>query len=327
MSYKTLTTPSTAILPTYYQPNTNIQKFQLEFPIPSRLYRKWKDGIPLWSTKKYAKKYKDVVTDQKTIVIQRLLESKIIVKSGKCAFCSDFFLLESKGKIRPIFNYSQITKSLNLPKFYLPSLYQVINRTNWAPNLFYVKIDFKQAFFNINLNKKSSFLTTFIYNKKYYKFNVLPFGIATAPFACRMLLNQITKHIKKSTNFVWEHIDDIIMAHQDKNQLSKILKDLLLKLERAGWEINLKKSVLVPAKSITFLGATWSNNGVKRNDDLSETLLNVILSMKKDLKLKQVQKILVTTGKRQKLKSEGFVSPERASVTRKIVKPKVEKFS
>ena len=105
MSYKTLSTPSTAILPTYYQPNTNIQKFHKEFPIPNRLYRKWKDGIPLWSTKKYAKKFKDINTDQKTIVIQRLLESKIIVKSGRCAFCSDFFLLESKGKIRPIFNY------------------------------------------------------------------------------------------------------------------------------------------------------------------------------------------------------------------------------
>ena len=102
----------------------------------------------------------------------------------------------------------------------------MIERTNCAPNLFYVKIDFKQAFFNINLNKKSSFLTTFIYNKKYYKFNVLPFVIATAPFVCQMMLNQITKFIKKYTNIVWGHIDDVILAHKDKNQLSAILKKL-----------------------------------------------------------------------------------------------------
>lgn len=291
MSYKPLTPSTNAILPTYYKPKTDIQKFHKEFPIPERLYRKWKNGIPLWTNKKYAKKFKDVVTEPKTIVIQRLLDSKIITRTSKCSFCSDFFLLEAKEKVRPIFNYSQLTKSLNPPKFYLPSLYQVINRTNWAPNLFYVKIDFKQAFFNINLNKKSSFITTFVYNKKHYKFNVLPFGIATAPFVCQMLLNQITKYIKKSTSFVWGHIDDIIMAHKDKNELAKILKHLLIKLERAGWEINLKKSVLIPTKSLTFLGATWSEKGVKRSDDLSETLLNVILSMRKNLKLKQVQKI------------------------------------
>lgn len=291
MSYKPLSNSTKTILPTYYEPDTNIQKFHKEFPIPNRLYRKWKDGVPLWSNKKYAKKYKDVVTEQKTFVLNQLLNNKIITKASRCSFCSDFFLLESKGKVRPIFNYSQITKSLNPPKFYLPSLYQVIDRKKWAPNLYYVKIDFKQAFFNINISKNSSYITTFIYNKKYYKFNVLPFGIATAPFACQMLLNQITKYIKKSTEYVWGHIDDIIMAHKDKNCLTKILKALLLKLKRAGWEINLKKSVLVPTKSLTFLGATWSSKGVKRNDDISETLLNVILAMKKNLKTKQVQKI------------------------------------
>ena len=65
-----------------------------------------------------------------------------------------------------------------------------------------MKSDFKQAFFNLNSNESSSFITTFIYDNNYHKFNVMPFGLANAPFACRMMLNQITKYIRKLTKFV-----------------------------------------------------------------------------------------------------------------------------
>lgn len=45
-----------------------------------------------------------IVTDQKTAVIKELVSNNIIVESSKCSFCSDFFLLGAKDKIRPIFN-------------------------------------------------------------------------------------------------------------------------------------------------------------------------------------------------------------------------------
>lgn len=296
LSHNKLIPSSSAQLPSYYKPNTNIRKFHEEFPLPTRFFKKWKDGIPLRSSKKFAKPYKDVVTEQKTAIIQDLLKSKIIQRTGKCSFCSDFFLLEAKDKIRPIFNYSQITKSLKPPKFYLPSLYQVISRTEWAPNLFYCKIDFKQAFFNINLCPKSSYLTTFIYNKNFYKFNVLPFGIATAPFVCQMMLNRITEFIRKSTKYVWGHIDDVIISHPDKNKLNQIIKLLLFKLNKAGWEINQTKSNLIPSKLLTIWSnkyglAIWSNKGIKRNLVISHASTNVILSMNSNLKLRKIQKI------------------------------------
>ena len=199
-----------AKLPTYHKPASSIQLFHEEFPLPTRLFRKWKDGIKIWSSKKFAKKYKDIVTTEKTAVLNELLSKDIIIKTKKGPFISDFFLLEGKEKIRPIFNYSQLTKSLNPPKFFLPSLYQIIKKRNWQENLYFIKLDFKQAFFNLNINPKSAYLTTFIYNKNFYKFNVLPFGIANAPFAAQMCLNQVTKFIQSYTKYVWGHIDDII---------------------------------------------------------------------------------------------------------------------
>ena len=66
---------------------------------------------------------------------------------------------------------------------------------------------------------------------------------------------------------------------------------MLAKLNKAGWEINLKKSILIPTKSLTFLGAIWSNKGIKRNPEISYALTNVIVSMNSNLKLKRIQKI------------------------------------
>ena len=90
LSHKPLIPSSNAQLPSYYKPNTDIRKFHKEFPLPSRFFKKWKDGIPLWSSKKFAKRYKDVVTEQKTTIIQDLLKNDIIQKTSKCSFCSDF---------------------------------------------------------------------------------------------------------------------------------------------------------------------------------------------------------------------------------------------
>lgn len=294
MPYLPTVVPSTANpakLPVYHKPETNIRTFNKEFPLPKRLFNKWKDGIQIWSSKKFGKKYKDIVTEEKTLVLNELLSKDIIEKTKKGPFISDFFLLEGKEKIRPIFNYSQLTKSLNPPKFYLPSLYQMVKRINWKSNLFFVKLDFKQAFFNLNINPKSAYLTTFVYNSAYYKFKYMPFGIANAPFAAQMCLNQVTKFIKSFTPWVWGHIDDVIIAHTDPQVLNNLLKELITKLVKVKWEVNFKKSSLSPSLSLNFLGAFWNQQGVKRLPDVTQRLPGIIMITGKNLKERAIQRI------------------------------------
>ena len=97
-----------------------------------------------------------------------------------------------------------------------------------------MKSDFKQAFFNLNSNESSSFITTFIYDNNYHKFNVMPFGLANAPFAVPICLNQITKFIRTHTKWVWGDIDDVIVAHTDPEVLNNLIKVLLQKLVQNG---------------------------------------------------------------------------------------------
>ena len=76
-------------------------------------------------------------------------------------FNSNFFFIEkeNKNKLRPIFNYKHMKKSAKSDQAKLPSVYQLAE-LNWKPNLWYAKLDLKQAFFNINLKENAKECTT-----------------------------------------------------------------------------------------------------------------------------------------------------------------------
>ena len=60
-------------------------------------------------------------------------------------------------------------------------------KTRYVANIWFAKIDFAQAFFNINLHPKSRMVTGFQVNGTRYQFRYSPFGISIAPFVCQTL--------------------------------------------------------------------------------------------------------------------------------------------
>ena len=172
----------------------------------------------------------------------------------------------------PIFDFSHLTRHLKSPHFVLPSLFQLIRRKPWPPNLFYIKFDFSAAFFNINIKKSSRFVTSFIYNKTRFVLNRLPFGISIAPFICQKFVNAIVRDIKQTTEHVWAHIDDILVAHHDPVVLAKLAELLIRKFTLVDWKLNMNKSVIKPSKNLVFLGAIWSQTQVKRAAEVTERL-------------------------------------------------------
>lgn len=246
------------------------------FPL-GKIFRRWKDGIPIFPTVKHSvgriKHTSSPVHDQ---VIGELLKSKIIAIAPKkhCSFLSNFFLVpkDNGSSVRPIFDFSHLTKCLKSPHFVLPSLFQLIRRKPWPPNLFYIKFDFSAAFFNINIKESSKYITSFIYNKTRFILNRLPFGISIAPFVCQKFVNAIVREIRNTTEHVWAHIDDILVAHHDPLILSKLAEHLIRKFTLVDWKLNIKKSIIKPSKNLVFLGAIWSQTAVTRTSEVTERL-------------------------------------------------------
>lgn len=239
-------------------------------------------------------KVHNTVTNLSNSVISSLLQADIIRPARKSSFVSNFFLVGKEGntKVRPIFDYSHLTRHIKAPHFVLPSLFQIVKKQPWEKRLFYCKIDIRSAFFNIPLKESSKHITNFRYGNSNFELNRLPMGLSIAPYVMQQFLNAIIQKYRPLLTRVWGHIDDVLLAHKNANKLRAVVKSLLKDLTDVDWRINTTKSVLIPTKTITFLGSIWTSFGVKRESTVTARLAaiwDVVKHM--DLKGKPLQRV------------------------------------
>ncbi len=286
--------PNQPVLDEYNPCRLPITEFNKIFPL-GPIFQKWKNGIPIWTTVKHSAgrlhNRNDHISQE---IIARLLKAEIIKKGKRAAFVSDFFLVgkDNSTKVRPIFNFSHLTSKIKSPHFVLPSLFQLVRRKPWARNLYYVKMDFASAFFNIPLKEESKYITTFKFAGEYFVLNRLPMGLSIAPYVMQRFLNAILNVVRPEVSHAWGHIDDMLLADENPTVLRTVVKNLLAKLTAVDWRLNIKKSVLKPQKYITFLGARWGPEGVHREKlvtERMETIWNYIV--KRPLHLKAFQRV------------------------------------
>ena len=191
-----------------------------------------------------------------------------------------FNIPKDENGIRPIVNLSRLSKaSTGAHPAKLCSVFQLIDKPIWEKDLWYVKLDFAQAFYNIPMAKAARHLLTFKVGNNFYRFRRLPFGLGCAPFICQTFLMAIVRYIRKSTPFVWGHIDDLLIAHKSSEALKDLVRKLSDKCAKAGWRLSLKKCVLTPARSVTFLGCTWCSSGITRDGETTRTLRALIATL------------------------------------------------
>ena len=205
-------------MPTFYEPSTSVAIFNSVFPL-GRAFHRWKDGIRIFVKTPSSRQPLDKRTDDiSSSLVSSLLASNIIELSKPGPFSSNFFYVakDDSTTVRPIVNFSHLSPFFAVPRLVLPSLFQLARKKLWHENLFYCKLDFKQAFFNLPLHPSSRHITNFYYGGKTYRFCKMPFGISVAPYVCQRFLACILEWIKSKTPYCWGHIDDILVAHPDK---------------------------------------------------------------------------------------------------------------
>lgn len=278
--------------PLFTTPTSTIRQFNEVFPLPKKFFRRNKDGVRVWMRKGYLRPgRRSKVTAEGDKVVDELLETGIIRGASKNSrYLGSMFLIpKGEDSVRPIFNYKPLTKHMAVPKFVMPSMFQVVRKLNWPQNLYYTKIDIKQAFFCIDMHPKSNFITKFSYNNKFYTFNRLPFGLALAPYICQTMLNAVMKEIRRYTKWTWGHMDDILLAHEDPIFLKTVTKHIIQLLLQAGWKVNEEKTVVDPVTNVEFLGADWTQSGVRRKAKHTHGALEVIANIHKLQTTKQHQ--------------------------------------
>ena len=122
----------------------------------------------------------------------------------------------------------------------------------------YSKLDANSGFWQINLDKESRRLTTFLSPFGRFWFNRLPFGIASAPEIFQRAMSRLLEGIPG----VVCHMDDILIHGKDLASHDVTLRKVLSKLQDAGLTLNRDKCEF-RRTSLRFLGYVINEEGLR----------------------------------------------------------------
>ena len=192
--------------------------------------------------------------------IERMEECGIIQKVEASPFISPLVAVKKKdGKIRLCVDYRHINKFIIPHSFPVPTADELFSRV--AKSSWFSRIDLKEAFYQIKLEDKSKPLTTFISSKGLFQFNVLPFGLASAP----AIFNDLMQNLLAQCSNVIVYFDDVLVHAATKTVHDRALAAIQSILRQSNFQINENKSVY-SVRQLEFLGRSISSKGISPSD-------------------------------------------------------------
>ena len=92
------------------------------------------------------------------------------------------------------------------------------------------------------------------YNSRHYLWEAMPFGLATAPREWQRLMCPIKKRLRSQGYLVWVYLDDFLLIAETKSRAVAGCKAVLALLVGLGFTINYRKSLVIPAQFVIYLG-------------------------------------------------------------------------
>ena len=115
-------------------------------------------------------------------------------------------------------------------------------------------LDAKSVYLQIEIDEKSSFLTTFNTPIGRFRWLRLPFGIKSAPEIFQKIMDKIDGAIAI--------VDDILIAGTDRNHHDQILRQVTERATKYNLKLNLEKCNICQ-KSVSYVGHLLTQDGLR----------------------------------------------------------------
>ena len=180
----------------------------------------------------------------------------VVVPRALCqsGFYSRYFLVPKRGGngIRPILDLRALNGFLRKYKFRMlthASLLRLVRRDDW-----FTSIDLKDAYFHIPIYPPHRKYLRFAFEGICYEYRVLPFGLSLSPRVFVRCTEAAVAPLRRRGIRVATYLDDWLLLAQSDEMARAHTRILTLHLRELGFVLNVEKSMLSPAQSITFLG-------------------------------------------------------------------------
>ena len=159
------------------------------------------------------------------------------------------------GKVRICVDLTKLNQSVRRERLMMPSVEQTLAQLGGAT--VFSKLDANSGFWQVELTKESSLLTTFITPFGRYRFNRLPFGITSAPEHFQRRMSEVLQDLEGVVCL----IDDILIYGKTQEEHDKRLTAALHKIAEAGITLNEEKCD-ISQNQVKFLGQIIDSNGI-----------------------------------------------------------------
>lgn len=193
--------------------------------------------------------------------LQDMEKNEIIERAeGSSEWLNSFVIVrKGDGSLRICLDPRELNKVIKSHKYKIPTIDEIMSKIKDA-NIF-TTLDATSGFWSIPLDESSSRLCTFGTPYGRFRFKRLPFGIATASEVFQERFRNIF-----DVEGVQIYVDDVLIYGRNKAEHDRRLKEVLEIAKRHNVKFNLQKCKFGMSE-ITYLGYTFSGNGVKVDEE------------------------------------------------------------
>ena len=165
----------------------------------------------------------------------------VVKGDGSVRICGDFKVTVNK--------YAKVEE---YPLSLVDDLFALLTRGQ-----VFTKLDLANAYLQLMVEEKSKEYLTINTHKGLFKYNRLPFGVASAPAIIQRTMESLLQGLKH----VAVCLDDILITWQSEADHLRTLEDVLGRLEAAGMRLKAAKWLFMQ-KKVEYLGHRITSEGI-----------------------------------------------------------------
>lgn len=189
--------------------------------------------------------------------LSRMVETGIITKVNEpTEWVSNMVVVNKPKKLRICLDPRPLNEAIQRPHYQIPTADSLISKLQGCK--VFTIFDAKNGFWQLPLDKESSYLTTFTTPWGRYRFLVLPFGLNNAPEEFQRAMDEIFENEDQ----INPYFDDIALGSSSLEEHCRLLRRTLEIARKANLKFNIDKTQL-SLTSVSYLGHLLSDKGIE----------------------------------------------------------------
>jgi hypothetical protein len=193
--------------------------------------------------------------------VTKMLDSGIISPSYSPWAAPVVLVKKKNGEWRLCVDYRKLNEVTKKDTYPIPRIDDTIDNLRGCK--YFSTMDLQNGYHQIAMDAADKEKTAFVTHEGLYEFNVMPFGMSTAPATFQRLMSGLLKDMQGKAS---AYLDDILICSKSLEEHCETLEEVFRRLDTAGLKVNGSKCHF-GAKSVKYLGYVVSDEGIQTDED------------------------------------------------------------